>query len=96
NISLIRKHLAIPDIVVKNLQLGNVTNTKVTYIYIESIADKEVVQEVKYRLENINAPKIYSIGQIEDYLEDSVWSPFPQFLNTERSDRVVANLLEGK
>ena len=42
------------------------------------------------------APKVYSIGQIEDYLEDSVWSPFPQFLNTERPDRVVANLLEGK
>ena len=41
-------------------------------------------------------PKYISIGQIEDYLEDSVWSPFPQFLNTERPDRVVANLLEGK
>ena len=45
---------------------------------------------------NIDRPKIYSIGQIEDYLEDSVWSPFPQFLYTERPDRVVANLLEGK
>lgn len=96
NISLIRKHLAIPDLVIKDLRLGKVTNTKVTYVYIESIADKDVVEDVKSRLEDIDAPKIYSIGQIEDYLEDSVWSPFPQFLNTERPDRVVANLLEGK
>lgn len=96
NISLIRKHLAIPDLVIKDLRLGKETNTKVTYVYIESIADKDVVEDVKNRLEDIDAPKIYSIGQIEDYLEDSVWSPFPQFLNTERPDRVVANLLEGK
>jgi spore germination protein KA len=96
NISLIRKHLAIPDLVIKDLRLGKETNTKVTYVYIESIADKDVVQDVKSRLEAIDAPKIYSIGQSEDYLEDSVWSPFPQFLNTERPDRVVANLLDGK
>ncbi|MCZ2258245.1 spore germination protein [Sporosarcina sp. G11-34] len=96
NISLIRKHLTIPDLVVKDIRLGKDTNTKVTYIYIESIANKEVVEDVNNRLENIDAPKIYSAGQIEDYLEDSVFSPFPQFLNTERPDRVVANLLEGK
>lgn len=96
NISLIRKNLTSPDLVVKELRLGKETNTKITYVYIETIADKEVVEDVKNRLEKIDSPKIYSIGQVEDYLEDSVWSPFPQFLNTERPDRVVANLLEGK
>ncbi|MCM3637568.1 spore germination protein [Sporosarcina luteola] len=96
NISLIRKHLPIPDLVRKDILIGTDTNTKVTYVYIESIADKDVVNEVKTRLKNIDRSKIYSIGQIEDYLEDSVWSPFPQFLNTERPDRAVANLLEGK
>lgn len=96
NISLIRKHLAIPDLVVGEIKLGKVTNTRVTYIYIDSIADKEVIEDVKNRLEDIDEPKIQSIGQVEDYLEDSVWSPFPQFLNTERPDRVISNLLEGK
>lgn len=38
----------------------------------------------------------YSGGQLSDYLDDQVWSPFPQLLNTERPDRVVANILEGK
>ena len=96
NISLIRKHLSIPDLVVKQIRIGKDTNTPVTYVYIESIADKEIVEDVKNRLEEIDRPKIYSIGQIEDYLEDSVWSLFPQFLNTERPDRVVTSLLEGK
>lgn len=96
NISLIRKHLAVPDFVVKELRVGKVTNTRVAYVYMESIADKDVVELVKTRLENINIPKVFSIGQVEDHLEDSVWSAFPQVLSTERPDRVLANLLEGK
>ena len=31
---------------------------------------------------------------IEDYIEDQSFSPFPQLLNTERPDRVSANLME--
>lgn len=96
NISLIRKRLAIPDLVVRSLQIGAESNTRINYIYIESVADADVVEGVKTRLEHIDISAVISIGQIEDYLEDSKWSPFPQFLNTERPDRVVANLLEGK
>ena len=96
NMSLIRKRLAIPDLVVQSLRLGNDTQTRVNYVYIESIADEDVVADVKKRLESIKSNKVISTGQVEDYLEESVWSPFPQFLNTERPDRVVANLLEGK
>ncbi|MGX1373877.1 hypothetical protein RKD56_000995 [Priestia megaterium] len=33
---------------------------------------------------------------IEEALEDSPLSPFPQLLNTERPDRVMGNLLEGR
>lgn len=96
NMSLLRKRLAIPNLVVQSLRIGNDTQTLVNYIYIESIADENIVADVKRRLESIKSDKIVSTGQVEDYLEDSVWSPFPQFLNTERPDRVVANLLEGK
>ena len=96
NIGLLRKHLPIPDLVVKSLRIGSDTNTRVSYVYIESIADQDVVVQLENKLESIQASKIASTGQLEDYIEDFVWSPFPQFLNTERPDRVVANLLEGK
>ena len=96
NLSLIRKRLAIPNLVVRSMQLGDDSNTNVSYVYIESIADSDVVERVKKGLEGIGASAVIDVGQIEDYLEDSKWSPFPQFLNTERPDRVVANLLEGK
>lgn len=35
-------------------------------------------------------------GYIEEWIEDSFLSPFPQVLNTERPDKVAAALLEGK
>ncbi|MBE1554743.1 spore germination protein [Sporosarcina limicola] len=96
NISLIRKRLAIPNLVVQTICLGEDSNTKISYVYIDSIADEDVVEQLKDKLEGIKTKAINSSGQLEDYLEDSVWSPFPQFLNTERPDRVVPNLLEGK
>ena len=67
-----------------------------SYAYIDSLADADVVADVKKRLGDIKANGVISSGQIEDSLESSIWSPFPQFLNTERPDRVTANLLEGK
>ena len=48
NISLIRKHLMIPDLVVNDIRIGKDPHTKITYIYIDSIADKEVVEIVTY------------------------------------------------
>jgi len=96
NIALIRKRLPVPNLVVQSLRLGGNSNTLVSYMYIDSLADKDIIADVKKKLEGIETTGVISSGQIEDSLEGSVWSPFPQLLNTERPDRVAANLLEGK
>ena len=56
----------------------------------------ETLQEMEKRIADIKIDYFYSIGQLSDALEDSVLSPFPQLLNTEHPDRVVAHLVEGK
>ena len=96
NLTLIRQKLARNDLVVKSITIGKGTSTNLTYLYIDSIADKEVVQLFESRLQEIQNEDIMNSGAIQDYLEDSVLTPFPQFLNTERPDRVVFNLMEGK
>lgn len=96
NISLLRKRLAMPDLVVRTLKVGKLCNSQVSYVYIDSVVDADLIEQLQTKLEGITADIITTAGQLEDYLEDSVWSPFPQFLNTERPDRVVSNLLEGK
>lgn len=96
NISLLRKRLVMPDLVVRTMIVGKRGISQISYVYIDSIVDKELIDQLQIKLEGVSAETITSAGQLEDYLEDNVWSPFPQFLNTERPDRVVANLLEGK
>ncbi|AWE09306.1 spore germination protein [Lysinibacillus sp. 2017] len=96
NVSLIRKRIKNNKLVVKETTLGKVTKTHAYYLYMENLVDREALKTVEERLQAINIDKFYSVGQLSDCLEDQVWSPFPQLLNTERPDRVVANILEGK
>lgn len=96
NMALIRKKLPIADLVVRTVSVGSETKTHISYVYVASLADADVVQDIENRLQKIDANVILGPGQVEDHLEDSVWSPFPQFLSTERPDRTVSNLMEGK
>lgn len=96
NLGLIRKRLEIPELVVKTITVGTETKTQISYLYIENVVDDQLLKQLECRLQNINAAIITSAGQLEDYIEDHVWSPFPQILNTERPDRAVSNLLEGR
>ncbi|WP_313890794.1 spore germination protein [Psychrobacillus sp.] len=96
NINLIRKKLKSPDLKIEKHTIGAKSNTTVSIIYLTTKVDNEALKVLKARLDRIEAEMIYSSGQLEDYLEDVIWSPFPQFLNTERPDRAVANLVDGK
>lgn len=96
NMQLIRKRIKNNKLVVKQITLGNETKTTVYYLFVENVVDSEALKIMENRLNAVDVDMFYSIGQLSDYLEDQVWSPFPQLLNTERPDRVVANILEGK
>lgn len=95
NIGLLRNKLKRPDLVVERFQMEK-TVSKLNIVYLADQAAPEVVQELRGRLEKVPHKEFYSSGQLEDYIEDRILSPFPQFLTTERPDRVTYNLLEGK
>ena len=71
-------------------------HTKVAIAYMQNIANDDLVTEVKRRLETIKTDALMSPGYIQEFIEDTSFSPFPQQLNTERPDRTVANLMEGR
>lgn len=96
NLTLIRKRVNNPALVVKSFTIGQQTNTKAYYLYMDGVIQPETLQEMEKRIADIKIDYFYSIGQLSDALEDSVLSPFPQLLNTEHPDRVVAHLVEGK
>jgi spore germination protein KA len=96
NSALIRVRLKDPNLQLRHLVVGQRTQTDVNVMYVEGLADPNVVGEIIRRIQSINIDGVLESGYIEQLIEDKGWSPFPQIQNTERPDKVVANLLEGK
>jgi spore germination protein KA len=96
NINLIRKRLPIPELIVKEMKVGKLSNTKVAVLYVKGIADKENVNTVFQRVKDIQYDQIQDSSYISAMIEDNSNSLFPQSIATERADRVAAGLTEGK
>lgn len=96
NSALIRRRLKDPDLRMLSYKLGDRTKTDVCVFYIKGIMDENTLKEVVNRIESINIDGVLESGYIEEFIEDSTWSPFPQVQGTERPDACAAHLLEGK
>ncbi|SDO74805.1 spore germination protein KA [Paenibacillus sp. yr247] len=96
NIYLLRNRIKSPKLKVKYFTLGSVTNTKVAMIYMDNMADPAIVEECEKRIQTIDLDYLYSVGNIDEMIEEHPFSPFPQSIQTERPDRAVSYLMEGK
>lgn len=96
NSALVRRRIRDPKLKLKQIQLGRRSFTDVGIMYIEDIAQPELVSEVKRRLATIDIDAILESGNIEELIEDNPYSLFPQIKATERPDKVAAELYQGK
>lgn len=96
NLSEIRKILASPDFRTINLKVGKHTDTQVTIAYLDKVADTNIVDIVKKRIEKIDIDGIIDSNYIAGFLEERPNSMFKQIGNTEKPDVVCAKLLEGR
>jgi len=96
NTTLIRRRIRDPNLRIITTQIGRRSKTDVAIAYIKGIAAPELVDEVKKRLETIDIDVVMESAYIEQLIEDNWWSPFPTVQETERPDKVVAGLSEGR
>ncbi|MDB5055480.1 MAG: gerKA [Bacilli bacterium] len=96
NTSLLRRRLRSPKLKMQSMTVGRYTQTEIIIAFIEGIVDKALVEEVLNRLQRIDIDGIFESAYIEEMIEDSPFSIFPQLMNTERPDVAAANLLEGR
>jgi len=96
NISMVRRKVRDPNLVVEGLVLGQRSHTDAAILYIKDIADPGIVAEIKRRLARINIDGILSAGQINQLIEDKTYSIFPVTRTAERPDMVADSLLEGR
>ncbi|TXK77358.1 spore germination protein [Paenibacillus sp. N3.4] len=96
NTALIRRRIKDPNFSMINYKIGRRSKTNVSLMYIKGLTNEELLLKVKSRIERIDIDEIPESGYIEQLIEDSYLSPFPQMQNTERPDRVASALLEGR
>ncbi len=96
NLSLIRHKLPTPDLVIDTFSVGKYTNTQVAVIYLQDIADKNVVKEVERRISKINIDGVVDSYYISAYLQSKPQSIFKQVGDTEKPDILVSKMLEGR
>jgi spore germination protein len=96
NTSLIRRRLKTPQLKMEGLKVGRLSKTDIVITYLDGIVDDAIVAEVRERLNRIDIDAILESGYIEELIQDNPNSIFPQAQYTERPDKVVGHLLEGK
>ncbi len=60
NTSLVRRLVNNENLIIENIEVGNLSNTKCAVCYMKNIANNELVSEVKYRLNNVNVDYLIS------------------------------------
>ncbi|MFD2629595.1 spore germination protein [Oceanobacillus kapialis] len=96
NMVLIRRHIRDPNLRFETSEVGRRSKKKLVVCYMEGIVNPDIVKEVNRRLSSIDMDSAMESGYIEQWIEDSYLSPFPQMDNTERPDKVASSVLQGK
>lgn len=94
--SLLRRRLKTPLLRLERAMIGDYTRTDIVVAYIDGLASRAVVQEVRRRLNRIAIDGILETQYIEELIQDDPATFFPLVRATEYPDRVAAGLLEGQ
>jgi len=96
NASLLRRKIRTNNLIIEKMVIGKQTNTPVAIAYLENIVNKEVLEEVRKRLNKIDVDSILDVGQIEQYIEAKPNSLISTIGLTQKPDIAAARLLEGR
>ena len=67
NFALIRKRVKTNDLVIKTLEIGELTKTEVGIVYFSSVADKKIVDEITKRLSEIKIDGVLDAHYLISY-----------------------------
>jgi hypothetical protein len=96
NLLVIRRGIKDPALRLQEIIIGRRTRTNVVMAYLEDVASPKMVKEVEWRLRKIDIDGIVDIGYLEQLISDNRFSIFPLTQSTERPDKVMAGILEGR
>ena len=96
NMTLVRKRLVNVNFKIEVLEVGVSTKTKVAVCYMNGKVKKEVLQEVKDRLNSVNMDTVLGETYLRKALDTKQKTMFTMVGKTERPDTLCAKINEGK
>ncbi len=96
NMTLVRKRLVNVNFKIEVLEVGVSTKTKVAVCYMNGKVKKEVLQEVKDRLNSIKMDTVLGETYLRKALDTKQKTMFTMVGKTERPDTLCAKINEGK
>ncbi|MFF2911733.1 spore germination protein [Paenibacillus sp. NPDC057934] len=96
NLNMVRRRYQSSQLKMESMLIGNLSRTKMAILYDESRVNHDVLAEVKEKLQTLRVDILQATGELEKYLSSDKLRIFPKTIVTERPDRVVFNLSEGK
>lgn len=95
NLTLIRKQLKDRGLISEEIVVGEREENEISLLYLESIADPDLVKQVREKVASIKTDAVQQLSILEQYIEERPYSLVPSCLLTERPDRTAAFLREG-
>ncbi|RXZ80891.1 spore germination protein [Paenibacillaceae bacterium] len=96
NIALVRYHFPSTSLKVEYLQIGRLSKLNLAVLSLSGLTNPEIVQELIHRLNEIPADTVVGSNEIEEWITDNRGTMFPLIESTERPDRVIGALQDGR
>lgn len=96
NMSILRRAIKNNNLKFKTVVLGRETKQTAAIAYINGIANMDLVNSTFEKISSIDSDGVPVVGFIEQKIISSPNSVFPQFISTERPDKAISSLLEGR
>ncbi|MEK8132110.1 spore germination protein [Paenibacillus filicis] len=96
NISMIRRRIRDKALSVEEFIIGQSSKSKVMILSMRGLVNEKALEEFRQRLSAIRMDEVLDTTQIAYLVVDQKYTPFPMFQATERPDKAVSALMEGR
>jgi len=96
NLTMVRRKITSSHLKFVPMTVGTITRTKIYISYMDNLVRKDIVEEVKERLNRVDIDGILDSGYIQELIRDHPYSIFEMINSSEKPDSCAAEILEGR
>lgn len=96
NVSMIRRRMKTTDLQFEMLKVGSKSQTDVCLCYMKSVVSRDILQNVRAKLQAVPLETVLETGYLQPYLDDKPFSLFSGVGVCERPDTLCGKIAEGR